>query len=98
MVEDFLTTGQSAEAAVGYLVVYCVVLVIALIACFLLAIIPSKIAKKKGYSGAGFYWFGVAVLPAAIIVACVLKNKLAPQAQQAPQEPQQPKDPGPYQS
>ena len=95
MVEDFLTTGQGAETAVTLAIVY---FVIALVACFLLAIIPSKIAKKKGYSGAGFYWFGVAVLPAAIIVACVLKNKLAPQAQQAPQEPQQPQDPGPYQS
>ena len=98
MVEDFLTTGQGAETAAALAIVYIVIAVLSLVACFLLAIIPSKIAKKKGYSGVGFYWFGFAVLPAAIIVACVLKNKLAPQAQQAPQEPQQPQDPGPYQS
>ena len=55
-----------------------VIYLILLVADFLLAIIPSKIAKRKGYSGAGFYWFGVGCLPAAIIVACVLKNRKAP--------------------
>ncbi len=98
MVEDFLTTGQSGEAAATLVIIYIVAAVLSLVACFLLAIIPSKIAKKKGYSGAGFYWFGFAALVPAIIVTCVLKNKLAPQAQQAPQEPQQPQNPGPYQS
>ena len=49
--------------------------VVGLVACFLLAIIPSKIAKRKGYSGAGFYWFGFAALVPAIIVACVLRDK-----------------------
>ena len=50
-------------------------LVVGLVASFLLAIIPSKIAKRKGYSGAGFYWFGFAALVPAIIVACVLRDK-----------------------
>ena len=86
----------------AFLVIYIVTLIISLVACFILAIIPSKIAGNKGYSRAGFYWFGVAVLPAAIIVACVLKNKNAqpqPQVQQ-PQDPnqyQQPQNPGQYQ-
>ncbi|MBP5230998.1 MAG: hypothetical protein ILO68_04640 [Clostridia bacterium] len=76
--------------------VWLIVFVISLIElalCFILAIIPSKIAKNKGYSAAGFYWFGVGALPAAIIVACVLRNRnAAPAAQQAsvytyPQDP-----------
>ena len=60
-----------------YVVVYVVLVVLSVIAAFLLAIIPSKIARNKGYSGAGFYWFGVAALVPAIIVACVLRNRKA---------------------
>lgn len=62
--------------------------VIGLVALFFLAIIPSKIAKKKGYSGVGFYWFGVAAFVPAIIVASVLKDKTAAQ-NQPPQYPPQ---------
>ena len=61
--------------ASGVLIGYIIGCVIALVAVFLLAIIPSKIAKRKGYSGVGFYWFGVAALVPAIIVACVLRDK-----------------------
>ena len=62
--------------------------VIAIAACFVLAIIPSKIAKRKGYSGVGFYFFGLAALVPAIIVASVLRNKNASQStlNQPPQQ------------
>ena len=86
ILEEFSVSEQAAAAlGIGYIVF----IIIAVVACFLLAIIPSKIAKKKGYSGAGFYWFGVAALAPAIIVACVLKNRNAAPAQQ-PQDPNQP--------
>lgn len=86
ILEEFSVSEQAAAAlGIGYIVF----IIIAVVACFLLAIIPSKIAKKKGYSGAGFYWFGVAALVPAIIVACVLKNRIAAPAQQ-PQDPNQP--------
>ena len=68
---------------------YIIGLVIGIVACFFLAIIPSKIAKRKGYSGAGFYWFGVAALVPAIIVACCLRDRnAAQQVQQQYQPPQ----------
>ncbi|MCR5694855.1 MAG: hypothetical protein K6G89_07810 [Clostridia bacterium] len=69
--------GQSAgsEALSAFWIAYIVTLIICLIAAFFLAIIPSKIASRKGYSKVGFYWFGVGALIPAIIVACVLKNK-----------------------
>jgi len=72
----------------GFLTMYFVVLAISLVASFILAIIPSKIAKRKGYSGAGFYWFGVAALIPAIIVASVLRDKNAAPAQPQAPEPQ----------
>lgn len=90
--EDIFAVGQSSELATSVMVTYIVIIVVGLVASFLLAIIPSKIAKKKGYSGVGFYWFGFAALIPAIIVASVLKSKLAPQ------EPKQPQNPGTYQS
>lgn len=52
-----------------------------IIACIIdlgLAIIPAVIASKKGLSGVGFYFFGVGCLPAAIVVACVLKSRKKP--------------------
>ena len=72
----------------GFYTVYLVVLVISLVASFILAIIPSKIAKRKGYSGVGFYWFGVAALIPAIIVASVLRDKNAAPAQPQASDPQ----------
>ncbi len=40
-----------------------------------LAAIPASIAKKKGYSGAAFYFFGLFMFAAAVIVAAVLQDK-----------------------
>lgn len=73
------TSLPGGEAGFGAMIViiYVVICIVALVAAFLLAIIPSKIAKNKGYSGVGFYWFGVAALVPAIIVACVLRNRNA---------------------
>ena len=76
------------------LMVYLIVYGIFFLASFFLAIIPSKIAKKKGYSGVGFYFFGLFALVPAIIVASVLRNKNTapqqPQYQQYQQPPQYP--------
>ena len=37
-----------------------------------LAIIPSSIAKKKGHSGVGFYFFGLFLfIPALIVALCI---------------------------
>ena len=46
-----------------------------LIILLLLAVIPARIAAKKGYSFAGFYIFGVFFWLIALIVALVLKPK-----------------------
>ena len=71
----------SSALNVYLLIIYGVIL----IASFLLAIIPSKIAKRKGYSGVGFYWFGFAAFVPAVIVACCLRDKnAAPQYRQEP--------------
>ena len=81
---------MSSSDAVG-LSVYVIIMIISIAACFLLAIIPSKIAKKKGYSGVGFYFFGLAALVPAIIVASVLRNRaVAPQPQPQATIDQQP--------
>ena len=48
-----------------------------LVACVALGLIPAFIAKKKGLNFFLFWLFGFACLPAAIIVACVLKPKNA---------------------
>ena len=92
----------------GELMIYLIVYGVFFFASFFLAIIPSKIAKKKGYSGVGFYFFGLFAFVPAIIVASVLRNKNAaaqppqyqqpyPQyhqyPQQPPQYPQQPQQP-----
>ena len=52
-----------------------IVCIIGVLADFGLAVIPAVIASKKGLSSVGFYFFGLGCLPAAIIVACVLKGK-----------------------
>ena len=73
------------------LMIYLIVYGVFFLASFFLAIIPSKIAKNKGYSGVGFYFFGLFAFVPAIIVASVLRNKNAAAAPQAPQEPPQSK-------
>ena len=57
---------------------------IVILACFLLAIIPSKIAKRKGYSDVGFYFFGLAAFVPAIIVASCLRNRNVVQQSASP--------------
>lgn len=48
--------------------------IILAILALLLAIIPAKIASKKGYSFAGFYIFGLFFWLVALIVALCLKG------------------------
>ncbi len=55
---------------------YIASLIITIILAFSLAFIPASIAKKKGYSSVGFYFFGFAALLPAIIVALVIPNKI----------------------
>lgn len=57
-------------------------LLCALIVLLLLAIIPARIAKKKGYSYAGFYVFGVFLWLVALIVALCLKDRRGEDAAQ----------------
>lgn len=59
------------------LVIGLVGLVICLLPFVGLGLIPAFIAKKKGLNFFLFWLFGFACLPAAIIVACVLKPKSA---------------------
>lgn len=46
-----------------------------MIAPFLLAIIPAKIAERKGRSFAGFYVFGLLLWPIALIVSLVIGER-----------------------
>ncbi len=46
-----------------------------MIAPFLLAIIPAKIAEKKGHSFVGFYVFGLLLWPIALIVSLVIGER-----------------------
>ena len=55
-----------------------IAMIIGLVIDLGLAVIPAVIASKKGLSGVGFYFFGVGCLPAAIVVACVLKSRKKP--------------------
>lgn len=41
----------------------------------LLAIIPARIAKSKGYSFGGFYAFGLFLFPFALVTAIVMRCK-----------------------
>lgn len=50
-------------------------LIPALIILFLLAIIPARIASKKGYSFAGFYVFGLFLFVIALVVSLLMKDK-----------------------
>ena len=49
--------------------------VFVLVLLLLIAIVPARIAKKKGYSYAGFYVFGIFVWPAALIFALCIKDR-----------------------
>lgn len=51
------------------------VLAAMIVPLLLLAIIPAKIAAKKGYSFGGFYAFGVFFWLVALIVSLVVKDK-----------------------
>ena len=46
-----------------------------LIIVLLLAIIPARIAKGKGYSFGGFYAFGAFFFPIALIVSLLMNPK-----------------------
>lgn len=46
-----------------------------LILVLLLAIIPARIAKGKGYSFGGFYAFGVFLFPIALVVSLLMNPK-----------------------
>lgn len=63
-----LTTGS------GYMWIW-MIIYSAIILPFPLAVIPGKIAKRKGYRFAAFYWFGVgALIPAIIVSSCIKKR------------------------
>ena len=49
--------------------------VFVLVLLLLIAVVPARIAKKKGYSYAGFYVFGIFVWPAALIVSLCIKDR-----------------------
>ena len=53
--------------AITYLIVFIILLIV--------AVIPAKIAKAKGYSFGGFYAFGVFFFLPALIVALCIKEK-----------------------
>ena len=85
------SSGHSKGLYIGVFLLY---LLIA--AVFVLAIIPARIARRKGYSFALFYWFGVAAFIPALIVAncihdCSVQTDTArAQAAAVPQTPVQP--------
>lgn len=70
---------SAAEKAVSWAVItpiiVCVVLLLAFPADFLLAIIPMKIGKKKGYSGIVCYLFGLFVFLPALFTTLLLPEK-----------------------
>lgn len=45
------------------------------VALLLLALIPARIARGKGYSYGGFYALGVFLWPVALIVALVVPDR-----------------------
>ena len=59
----------SMEATTAFLIL------LLLLLQFLLAIIPAKIAKTKGYGFAGYYIFGFFIFPFALTVALLLPDK-----------------------
>ena len=57
-------------------------LVFMLIISLLLAVIPARIASKKGYSYAGFYVFGFFLWIVALIVSLVIQDRKGDASQQ----------------
>ena len=55
-------------------------LMFVLILGLLLGVVPARIAKKKGYSFAGFYLFGLFLFIPAVIVALILTDRNAAEA------------------
>lgn len=51
------------------------VLVMSIFILFGLSLIPGIIAVKKGYSGIGFFLFGILCLPLAIATALIISDK-----------------------
>ena len=65
MMNSALLLGVAVGAIIG--------LILGLVALAILSIIPSNIAKKKGYGAKLFYWFSFLLgFPPALIVALVL--------------------------
>ena len=52
-----------------------IVLIIGILAILILPVIPASIAKKRGYSAVGFYFFGLFLFVPALIVALVIQDK-----------------------
>lgn len=59
----------------GSLLVYLLPSVFYLLLFGVLALIPSSIASKKGYSAVGFYFFGLFLFVPALIVAICIVDK-----------------------
>lgn len=50
-----------------------------LVLVLLLAVIPARIAKGKGYNFGGFYAFGIFLWPVALAVSLIMRPKHTPQ-------------------
>ncbi len=55
--------------------IYVVFLAILFMIFLAIALIPSSIAAKKGYSGTGFFFFGLFAFVPALIVSICLSDK-----------------------
>src|ERR671931_86123 len=73
-------------AAGGIILVWFLVL-------FGLAFIPATIASNKGYSGVGFYFFGLFFFLPALIVALLMKTKAGSRSDTYPTSPHVAKPP-----
>lgn len=67
-------------------------LIVGFVIAFGLAFIPSTIAKRKGASGVGFWFFGFFLFLIALIVAIAMKDRTVQQQPQVVvvQQPQAP--------
>lgn len=75
--------GTETSALITLLIIVAVLIV----ADLALAIIPARIAKKKGYSAVGFYFFGLFFFLPALIVALVSADKNLQQVNTPPPLP-----------
>ena len=72
MMNSALLLGVAVGAIIGS--------ILGLVALAILSIIPSNIAKKKGYGAKLFYWFSFLLgFPPALIVSLVLPARKAPE-------------------